>query len=46
MQFETGLEAAIRDRIIAMTQAALLVFSCAIPVPAAATDLQPEAARG
>ncbi|MGH9680353.1 MAG: hypothetical protein ACRD4Y_10420, partial [Candidatus Acidiferrales bacterium] len=44
--FEMKREAAIRNRIIALSQAALLALFCVTPSPAAATDLQPEAARG
>ncbi len=39
-------EAAIRNKILAMTQAALLALTCAAPAPAAEADLDPQAARG
>jgi len=40
------MEAAIRYRAIAWIQIALLAFLSAVPLPAAATELKPEAAQG
>jgi hypothetical protein len=40
------LEAAIRTRIIALCQAVCLTLCCAIPAPAAPSDLKPKAAQG